>query len=330
MGAWTEDQSGYSGRMIWIPLAAATAIQADLHLDTPTQLHRQDAPLDAPTGLEGGLDQLRAGGTNLAVQVLWPPRNAEWRRHTFGLLERLEAEVERLDDLSLVRTPAQARQVAEDGGIGVMVALEGAHGLGEDWRWDLYALQQRGLGMVGLTWSLSNRFAGSSADDGGGLTNEGRALVATAQRAGLMIDVSHASRQTTLDVCAMSQAPVIASHSGARAIYDHPRNLGDDELKCIAATGGVVGLNLHGPFLGGERDIEAAAKHLEHIRSVAGLEAVALGSDYDGIIQPAQGLPHAGALPTLWEALTARGWEDDEVEALRGENFMRAWAAALD
>lgn len=308
----------------------AAPLQADLHLDTPTQLHRQGVGLDAPQGLEGGLAQLRAGGTNLAVEVLWPPRSADWRAHTFSLLARLEAEDARLEGLTLARTPAQARAIAAQGQVAYVVALEGAHGLGDgDWRGTVDTLHSRGLAVLGLTWSMSNPFAGSSGDDGGGLTEQGRALVAHAQGHGILIDLSHASRATTLEVCKTTTVPVIASHSNAHAVQSHKRNLTDEEIRCIAATGGVVGLNFHASFVGGTRDVAAVADQADHIARVGGHGVLALGSDFDGLIATPEGLSDAGDIPALWSELRGRGWTEAQVLGVQGENFMRAWSGAV-
>ncbi len=313
--------------LLLLATALAVEMQADLHLDTPTQLHRKDRGLDG-AGLEAGLGELRAGGTNLAVMVLWPPREAQWEAHTDALLARMEREDARLDGVTLVRSPTDARAVAAAGGVAMVYALEGAHGLDTSGVEGLRTLHGRGLALLGLTWSFSNRFAGSSGDGGGGLTDAGRALVAEAQRLGVVIDLSHASKRTTLDVCADSTVPVVASHSDAAAVRAHARNLTDEEIACIAATGGVVGLNLHATFLGSPADVKKAADHVEHVRKVGGIGAVALGSDYDGLITTPAGLTTAADLGKIWEELRRRGWGELEIAQVRGENFLRAWWVA--
>lgn len=317
-----------------LALAAASlaappgVLQVDLHLDTPHQLHARGVGLDG-AGLEAGLAQLRAGGTNVPVMVLWPPRAADHWPHVQAVLARLERELDARDELALVRDPAAARRVVADGGVAVVLALEGAHGLGEGpWEPRLDALHARGLSMLGLTWSMSNRFAGSSGDGGGGLTAEGRRLVSRARALGLLLDLSHASRATTLEVCGDSPVPVVASHSGALALQDHPRNLSDEEIRCIAASGGVIGLNFHAPFLGGGADLARVADHADHLAEIGGKGVVALGSDFDGMIRTPAGLPDASHLPALWAELARRGWTEAELAGVRGENFMRAWAAA--
>ena len=320
--------------MIALPMIAALSwanpppLQVDLHLDTPTQLLRQETGLEGAE-LEAGLAQLKAGGTNVAVQVLWPPRNSDHHAHALHLLELLEAEESRLDGVTRVHTPEEARAVVAQGGIATLLSLEGAHGLGGDaWRENLQALHRRGLRLLGLTWSFSNRFAGSSGDGGGGLTEEGRELVAMAQGLGIIIDLSHASEQTTLEVCRQSTLPVIASHSNAASLAPHSRNLSDEAIQCIAARGGVIGLNFHATFVGRGKDIQALADHADHLRQVGGPGVVALGSDFDGLIRPVRGLENASRIPALLEALRQRGWSEAEVQGLQGRNFLETWEMA--
>ncbi len=311
--------------------AFATPVRADLHLDTPSQLLAQNLPLDAPTGLEAGLVQLRAGGTNLAVMVLWPPRKADHKAHSFALLDRLDQEIGRIDGVEKALHPSGARALIEAGNTAVLISLEGAHGLGDGpWEPVFDELHRRGLRVLGLSWSFSNRFAGSSGDQGGGLTDAGRALVQRAQGAGVLIDLSHASRQTTLEVCQATPVPVIASHSNAFRQRGHARNLTDEEIRCIAEKGGVIGLNFHAPFVGLGADVAQVADQADALAQVGGHGVVALGSDFDGFIQTPKGLEDASKLGALWAELARRGWTEAQLEGLRGENFMRAWTRAWE
>jgi len=306
-------------------------IQADLHLDTPTQFDRKGLRLDAEEGLEGGIKQLKAGGTNLAVEVLWPPRGVDPRAHVYGLMERLQAEQDRLEEVVLVKTPQRAKREIEAGRVALLIALEGAHGLGEqNWEATLEDLHRNGLSILGLAWSFSNQFAGSSGDGGGGLSAKGRRLVQHSRNMGILLDVSHASKSTTLQVCTNSPVTVIASHSNAASVHPHARNLSDEEIKCIAKTGGVIGLNFHRPFLGGAADVQQVVAHANHIAKLVGHQALALGSDFDGLIQPAHGLETSAELGVLWRALRQSGWTREQLDGIRGSNFYRAWSAAID
>lgn len=308
------------------PLALSPVV-ADLHVDTPTQMVRRKLLYD-DEALEAGLPAVRAGGVNLAVMVLWPERRGSWAATVEAQLSAAEAEDLRLEAVRLVRTPAEVRALPP-GQVGWVYALEGAHGIDHAGLDGLRALHARGLGMVGLAWSFSNRFAGSSGDGGGGLSDAGRALIAEANRLGILVDVSHASDAATLEACAVSRSPLVASHSNADAVHDHRRNLSDAAVRCIAASGGVIGLNMHGDFLGPVPSVQVVADHAEALRALGGPGVVALGSDYDGIIQPPLDLRTATDLPKLWAELEYRGWRDEDVRGVKGENFMRAWEAAL-
>ena len=301
----------------------------DLHLDTPTQLYRKHVGFDGP-GLEAGLAQLRAGRTNLAVEVLWPPQKADWEPYTTSLFDLLDKEAYRSGEFEMVRSPEAAVRAGMAGHIGYAVSLEGAHGIDKTGIEGLRRLHDRGLSLLGLTWSFSNRFAGSSGDKGGGLTTDGWQLVVEANRLGVVLDVSHASDQTTMDVCGWSHAPVIASHSDTDALRLQARNLSDEAIRCIARTGGVIGLNLHREFVGGTKDIAALADHADHLRDIGGIGVVALGSDFDGLIQPIDGIKDASGIPMLWDELRRRGWSDEDLRKAEGENFMRAWQRTLD
>ena len=170
------------------------------------------------------------------VQVLWPPRKSEHKARAFALLEVMEREIARDEALALARDPGETEAAVRAGQIAVLLSMEGAHGLGAgpDWAEVFDQFYDRGLRLVGITWSFSNRFAGSSGDGGGGLTDEGRALVAQARAKRVISDVSHASRQTTMEICRDSPQPVIASHSNAhfarpRTTKPHGRG---DSLHC--------------------------------------------------------------------------------------------------
>jgi membrane dipeptidase len=262
--------------------------------------------------------------------VLWPPRQARWEAHTEALLARMEAEDARLDAVELVRSPAEARRAVAGGRIAMVYALEGAHGIDASGVEGLRRLHARGLALLGLTWSFSNRYAGSSGDGGGGLTAEGRVLVAEANALGVVVDLSHASRDTTLEACAISRAPVVASHSNAHAVQANARNLSDEEVRAIAATGGVIGLNLHRPFLGKPGNLARAADHADHLKRVGGAGVVALGSDFDGMIVTPTDLSDSGGVGALWKELARRGWTQEEILGVRGENFLRAWGRVLE
>ena len=310
--------------------AFAEIPQVDLHLDTPTQLFMKRLPWNSNTGLEASLGQLEKGGTNVPVMVLWPAKNTDPVKRAYQLLDIVESEIGKSSRISLARSPRDVRRIINNGSVAVIVAMEGAYGLGTDnWEQNLNTFHQRGLSMLGVTWSYSNIFAGSSGDGGGGVTSEGWKLIAKSQELGIVLDVSHASREATLQICKKSPVPVIASHSDCHSVTKHPRNLTDDEIRCIAKTGGVIGINFHAPFIGKSADIKKVADHADHLALIGGYQVVALGSDFDGYIRKPLGLEDASKLNDLWAELKQRGWTEQQINDLRGENFLRAWEKVL-
>jgi membrane dipeptidase len=304
----------------------ATRLQVDGHINTSSRFQRQATGMSEAEGLQASLPQLQDGGTNLAVEYLWANREGDPRATVYGILQRLLEEEEENDELQLALSPESAQTIIEDGNVAMLIGLEGAHGLGvNQWRSTLFDLRRRGVAVISLTWSFSNQFAGSFGDGGGGLTEEGRLLIGYARDIGMMIDVSNGSHQTIMQTCRDSPVPVVASYSNARSIHDHPRNLTDDEIRCIAATGGVIGLTLHQTFLGGDGDMDQLIQHANHIADLVGRQHVALGSGFDGMINPATGLESADKMQALWRKFRASGWLSEEVDGVRGENYFRAW-----
>ena len=310
--------------------AMATRFNVDMHLNTSSQLSRHLIGLDSEEGLHGGFHELDEGGTNIAVEYVWAPASGDPRARVYGLIDQLHDEASRIEGLRLVRSPASAKLAIDSGEMAMVLAVEGAHALGEDaWSTTLQALHREGVSILGLAWSFSNIFAGSSGDSGGGLTELGEELLAQAWRQGILIDLSGATKAATMAVCEQSPVPVIASYSNASALMAHHRNLTDEEIRCIADTGGVIGVNLHRGFLGGDEDLFQVIAHIEHITEVAGRDAVGLGSGYDGFIHPAYGLESAADYTELWRQLRKRGWREAQIDMVRGDNFFRAWSEVV-
>jgi len=188
----------------------------------------------------------------------------------------------------------------------------------------------RGLRLVGLVHAEANALGTSSGESspGPGLTSEGEVFAREAFRLGLAVDVSHASDELTDAVLTLAEeggGRVVASHSNARALARHPRNLTDAQLRRLGALGGVVGVNFHQPYLrrGGVATLQDVVDQVLYIRRLAGVGAVALGSDYEGGIRPAQGLASAADYPALARALRRAGLSRAEVNAVFSGNALR-------
>jgi membrane dipeptidase len=194
-----------------------------------------------------------------------------------------------------------------------------------------------------LTHGCNTDWADSATDDPahGGLTPFGREVVREMNRLGMLVDLSHTSPETMHDALDVAEAPVIYSHSSARGVTDHPRNVPDDVLRRLPENGGVVMVTFVPSFVsdavrlyeGPDEDAPRAtladvADHIEHIRDVAGIDHVGIGGDFDGITQVVQGLEDTSTYPALFEELSRRGWSEADLRKLAGENILRVMREA--
>lgn len=222
----------------------------------------------------------------------------------------------------------------ENGRITAIVHMEGAEPIAPDLS-NLEDWYDRGLRSIGLTWSRPNLFAEgvpfrfpSSSDTGGGLTDAGRELVRACNRLGILVDLSHLNWAGFWDVAEISNAPLVATHSNAHALCASSRNLNDEQLDAIVASGGIVGVNFAITFLredGLERrdtSITEIVRHVDYLAEHMGIDHVALGSDFDGAAVPDE-LGGAAGLPKLIDALRASGHDDDAVAKITHRNWLR-------
>jgi membrane dipeptidase len=184
-----------------------------------------------------------------------------------------------------------------------------------------------GVRLITLTWNYPNEIGFPNAIEdcrAKGLTEFGREVVAEMNRLGMLIDVSHLSDQGFYDVASLSKQPFVASHSNARAITGHPRNLTDDMIRILAERGGVTGLTFAKQFLG-DKDIslvEDMVLHVKHLHQVGGIDVIALGTDFDGT-KPKLEVANSGEMSKLWRGLAEAGFSESEIEKMRYGNAVR-------
>ena len=249
--------------------------------------------------------------------------------------------------LLFATTAADVRRAKRGDRVAILVGVEGGHAI-EGSLDNLRALHRRGVRYLTLTWNNGNEWAGSSVGvDGtntGGLTDFGRDVVREMNRVGMLVDLSHVSEATFFDAIAASTQPVIASHSSARALADHPRNLTDAQLLAVRRNGGVVNVNFFSRFidpdflraaLAGDRALPATpvailVDHFDHVARVAGVEHVGIGSDFDGVSALPEGMEDVTMLPRIAQALLDRGYSDADVTKMLGGNMLRVMEQALD
>ncbi len=181
-------------------------------------------------------------------------------------------------------------------------------------------LYDAGFRMAGLVHFFDNEIAGSMhGEEKGGLTPFGRDIVQRMEEKGMIVDIAHLSKAATAELLAMVKRPVVSSHGGVQATCDVNRNLTDDEIRGLAASGGVIGVGYWDGAVCGTAP-EDIVRAMKHIRDLAGIEHVALGSDYDGTIEArfdTSGLVH------ITQALMDADFTEDEIRAIMGENAIR-------
>ena len=212
-----------------------------------------------------------------------------------------------------------------NGIVGAMLGLEGCHAL-EGEADNLDVLFDRGYRMLGMAHFFDNELAGSAHGLAkGGLSETGREVVARAQKLGVLIDLAHASPKTFYDVIAMAEKPVVVSHTGVNGAYESSRNLSDEQLRAIAATGGVVGIGFFSGATGGD-DVESIIRAIVHAVTVAGVEHVALGSDFDGAVTTPMDV---SGMNLITRGLRDAGFDEAQIRAIMGGNVERALRDAL-
>ncbi len=223
--------------------------------------------------------------------------------------------------------------------VTAILHFEGAEAI----RADLANLEHwygRGLRSVGLVWSRPNAFAEGvpfcfpgSPDTGSGLTAAGRELVRACNRLGILVDLSHLNERGFWDVAGLSEAPLVATHSNAHALCAATRNLTDEQLDAVAASGGVVGVNFavsflreDGSVLPAETGLDEIVRHIDYLVDRMGIEHVAFGSDFDGADVPAE-LAGAQDFPKLVDALRDAGYDERALASITHENWLRVLRA---
>jgi len=226
----------------------------------------------------------------------------------------------------------------QNGKISAILAIESGQAIENDVN-RLRSFYNLGVRIMTIMWK-STDWADASQEKikHNGLTDFGKSVVKEMNRLGMIVDVSHSADKTVVDVLKTSSEPIIASHSCARAICDHPRNLSDQLIKNIASSGGLVCVNFYALYLDYKFKTEFDKKrksdppsytkvidHIEHIIKVGGIDAVGLGSDFDGRIIPPKGLEDTSKMPKITEALLTRGYLEEEIVKIMGGNFLRVF-----
>jgi membrane dipeptidase len=356
-----------------------STILVDGHNDLPWAVRTNKAApgdvaaydLRKPTGGQTDLARLKAGGVGAQFWSVYIPGEtgkdfARTQLEQIDIARRIIAQYP--DRLQFATSVAEIRAAHKAGRIASMLGMEGGHAI-EDSLGALRAYYDLGVRYMTLTHNVHTSWADSQAfpPEHGGLTPFGEQVVLEMNKLGMLVDLSHTADVTMDDALRVSKAPVIFSHSSARAICDVPRNVPDEILKRLKANGGVVMVTFVGGFIDPavaavqvpamaeinrratgksleEREkieeevlgkvqvpkipIARVADHIEHIRDVAGIEHVGIGGDFDGNSLWPEGLSDVSMYPNLFAELIRRGWSDKDLKLLAGENVLRAMEQA--
>lgn len=238
------------------------------------------------------------------------------------------------ETFELALTADDVQRIVKAGKIASLIGMEGGHSI-ENSLAKLRTLYDRGARYMTLTHSRNLDWADACTDEPkvGGLNGFGEEVVREMNKIGMIVDISHVSPECMRKTLAVTKAPVMYSHSSARAICDHVRNVPDDVLKLTAENGGIVMVNFYTGFVlpkstlninrRARGDLRIVADHIDHIVKVAGIDHVGIGSDYDGIGNLPHGLDDVSYYPYLTQELLNRGYNKQQIHKILGENMMR-------
>jgi membrane dipeptidase len=289
------------------------------------------------------LTRLKAGMVGGQFWSVWIPAQVKGENAVIQVMEQI-TRVRRLiarypDYLELALTADDVERIHKKGKVASMIGMEGGNAMNNSLE-TLRLLYAMGARYMTLTHTINTDWADSA---GGkplhhGLTPFGEDVVREMNRIGMLVDISHVSDETMKAAIKVSKAPVIFSHSSARAVCNHLRNVPDDVLKMLATNGGVCMVSFVPEYVT-EADrlsprgtppkatFSDVADHIDHIRKVAGIDYIGIGSDYDGFQHPPQGLEDVSCYPNLIAELLRRGYSEEDVKKVAGNNVLRVMRA---
>lgn len=314
------------------------------------------------------IPRLREGGVDVQFWAAYVPvrfmggEAVRVAREQIDLIRRLVDGYP--DDLELARSTADVGRIVDAGKIASMIGVEGGHAIDNSLE-TLAEFYDSGVRYMTLTHSATLDWVDAAGDEprNGGLSDFGREVIEEMNRLGMMVDISHVTAEAMRAVLDVATAPVIFSHSSARSLADHPRNVPDDVLERVAVNGGIVMVNFFSGFLTPEGasnvvnlfqeearvrsenpdpaafaaamdewyrtriasrgTVGTIADHIDHIVEVAGVDHVGLGSDFDGVPMLPEGMEDVSRLPALTSELVVRGYSAEDVRKILGGNLLR-------
>ena len=313
----------------------------DTHCDTP-MFFPQNVNFSArDPRILVDLHKMTEGRQDATIMVAYLPQNSEqWKgvkgeKRAFAddIFDKIEQIVDaNANYLALARTPQQLWDNKRAGKKSIMMGIENGLALDGDIS-NIKHFKDRGIVYITLCHNGDNDICDSARGNEtfGGVSAFGRQVIEEMNRLGVMVDLSHAHERSFYDALELSKTPIVCSHSSARALCDHPRNLTDDQMRALAAKGGVCQITLYNGFLkkDGEATILDAMQHLDHAIQVMGIDHVGLGTDFDGD-GGIRGLANSSELTNFTRQLLARRYSDADIQKIWGGNFLRVMQQVQD
>ncbi len=315
-------------------------ISIDTHTDTAVEMfHGKN-----PDSLQVNPDKMRKGGLDavfFAAYVGQRQRDDSTLRaktaYVSSVITSFKGYVEsHRSEIGIALTADDVRRLKKEGRLAAILAIENGYALGKDIS-NVSKFYDMGVRYITLSHNNNNdvcdaavtkdspKYGFRKGPEWHGLSPFGYEVVAEMNRLGIIVDVSHTSAETVADCLEASRAPIIASHSCCAALKDHPRNLTDDQIRAIAAKGGLVQVTTYWIFLGGsesDANVSRYCDHVEHVRDLVGVEHVGFGSDFDGGGEMSD-LKDASQIQNITAELLRRGWSDEDIRLFWGGNVLR-------
>ncbi|HAB50764.1 MAG TPA: hypothetical protein DCE80_01065 [Ignavibacteriales bacterium] len=296
-------------------------VEPSYHLGTLHTTHHTDIP------------RMQKGGVDIQFFSVWvsPTQFSDnlYYDQSQVMINILNNEIAlNSNTIGLAKNPQEAIALNNTGKIAAVIGVEGGHAI-ENSMDNLVNLHNQGMRYLTITWNNSTSWAVSAQDSRSttvGLSEFGRSVIRMMDSLGIIIDISHTGIKTIQDILQITTNPIVATHSGVRAIRNHYRNLYDSQIIDIANSGGVIGVVFYPPFLTtGTAYIDNVIQHIDYIKNLVGIDYVAIGSDFDGIETTPVGLEDVSKFPALTLKLLEKGYTQQEVEKILGGNFMRVF-----
>ena len=273
------------------------------------------------------------GGVDAQMLALWPNPSrypSTSFQHTMAMIDSFQSQLAKNPDkFKHARNSSQIDSLLGSERVIGILAVEGGHAI-ENSIDKLKEFYTKGARYMTITWNNSTSWATAAADAQAltkGLSEFGRQVIKSMDSLGIIIDISHVGKKTIEDILTVTTNPIIASHSGVRALRNDKRNLYDEQIIAIANSGGVIGVVFYPPFLTTSTTarIDTVIKHIDYIKNLVGIDHIALGSDFDGIDKVVVGLEDVTKYPDLTMALLRKGYSYEDVKKILGGNFLRVF-----